>query len=1278
MRNFNMLWLLLLFSNLASAQVGIDLQYPNADQSITITYDASLGNAALAGSESIYMHSGVVLDKPTGTEWNNSVGNWGEDDGLGKMTSIGNNKWQITITPRNYYSVDLNQNIFRLATVFRNAEGTLVGKTADDRDIYIDIDPGFYVLFTNPDSESMFVKTSENFTLTAETPSTAEFKLYIDNQLKSTQSNTTSINYTYSFSGAGNHTAKIVAENGSVIREKTVSINVTDDSPIQELPSGMKDGINYIDDNTVLLNLLAPDKDFVHVTGTFNNWAIEDQYQMKRTPDGERFWIYIHNLTKGQDYIFQYIVDGKIRIADPFADQIADPWNDQHIPSSTYPNLVSYTDTDKGIASVIRTGQETFSWQVENFQGVPRQELMIYELLIRDFTAEHSYKSVADSIQYLKKLGVNAIELMPVNEFEGNESWGYNPSFFFAADKYYGHKDELKKLIDVAHQNGIAVIIDMVLNHAFGQNVMARMYWDDANNKPAWNNPWFNQDSPNTCWSWGSDFNHESQYTKAFMDKVTKYWQEEYKVDGFRFDFTKGFTNTQNCGWDYDASRIDILKRMADQIWTVNPNAYVILEHLTAETEENELAAYGMLPWKRVDEQYKEVISGHQLNEAAFGSAQNGGRIVYMESHDEERIMMQNLNYGADLGGYDIKDLPTALDRIEMGAAFLYTVPGPKMIWMFGEQGYDYSIDYNGRVGNKPLVWQEYMSDPNRRDVYETFSKLLNLRKDHPVFTQGYFSWNDIGDTRQIKITHETMDVVIIANFGTSTTSITPDFPHTGTWYNHFSGQEYEANGSDYVLAAGQWELFTSKKIDDSAVLAPTSLSASTNLADIKLTWIDNASNETAYIIERSTTSGTGFTTVATIGANSTSYTDSNLADGKYFYQVKAINNSNESAYSNEANSRIGEVAGLTVYIKNNANWNSVNIHYWNNIPDVLPASAWPGPNMTDEGDGWYSYTFEGVESTNLLFSNNGADKTGDMFRDKDGWNDNGIWYDTDPRNNPSNGLKIHFKPNEYTNPTIYYWATTPETTATTWPGELMTNEEDGWYTYTIDGADCSNIIFSNNGTSQTPDLEHCTEAWYDEASGVWYNNKPTPTTGLTVHFKKPTHWTSAYIHYWNVVPVMEQTTWPGNEMTAEGNDWYVYTIDGASSANIIFNNNGGEQTVDLFADSEDWYDNGWTSVIGKKLSVENGEVASLMLHQNYPNPIANGFTTLRFDLSERMDISIDIIDMTGKTIASPVNGTYNSGSHKVIFQTEKLNDGIYIMKLTTATTSISKQLIIR
>jgi hypothetical protein len=100
------LWVVLIgVSLVGKAQVTLSPSYPTIDQPVTITYDASAGNGALVGASSVYMHSGVVLTGPTGTAWSNTVGNWGQDDGIGKMTAIGDNKWQMTITPRTYYGI---------------------------------------------------------------------------------------------------------------------------------------------------------------------------------------------------------------------------------------------------------------------------------------------------------------------------------------------------------------------------------------------------------------------------------------------------------------------------------------------------------------------------------------------------------------------------------------------------------------------------------------------------------------------------------------------------------------------------------------------------------------------------------------------------------------------------------------------------------------------------------------------------------------------------------------------------------------------------------------------------------------------------------------------------------------------------------------------------------------------------------------------------------------------------------------------------------------------
>ena len=157
------------------------------------------------------------------------------------------------------------------------------------------------------------------------------------------------------------------------------------------------------------------------------------------------------------------------------------------------------------------------------FPGPIKETWLFMNLLLRDFLALHDWKTLKDTIRYLKSLGVNAIEVMPFNEFGGNESWGYNPFQFFAPDKYYGPKNNLKEFIDTCHKNGIAVIMDIVLNHTYGPSPLAQLYWDAQNNRPATDNPWYNAVAP-TAFGFGDDFNHESAATKYFFNRVLQHW----------------------------------------------------------------------------------------------------------------------------------------------------------------------------------------------------------------------------------------------------------------------------------------------------------------------------------------------------------------------------------------------------------------------------------------------------------------------------------------------------------------------------------------------------------------------------------------------------------------------------------------------------------------------------------------------------------------------------------------------------------------------------------
>lgn len=252
---------------------------------------------------------------------------------------------------------------------------------------------------------------------------------------------------------------------------------------------------------------------------------------------------------------------------------------------------------------------------MQNFQVPEKEKLVIYEVLIRDFTDNGDIKTITDTLDYFVRLGVNAIELMPINEFEGNDSWGYNPSFYFAPDKAYGTMNDYKEFIDACHERGIAVIIDMVLNHSYGESPLVQMYLDGS--KPAANNPWYNvsHNMQNPDAQWGYDFNHESPYTQELVDLILEYWITEFKVDGFRFDFTKGFTNTPYgpSSWasEYDASRIAILKRIADKVWSVKEDALVIFEHLAENTEEKVLADYGILLWGNMNYNFSEAVMGY-------------------------------------------------------------------------------------------------------------------------------------------------------------------------------------------------------------------------------------------------------------------------------------------------------------------------------------------------------------------------------------------------------------------------------------------------------------------------------------------------------------------------------------------------------------------------------------------------------------------------------------------------------------------------------------------
>lgn len=826
-----------------------DPVFPIENSSLTITLNTALGNEALKDySGDVYVHTGVITNlSNSGSDWRYVKTNWGQNTPETRLEKVigENNLYTLSMANiRDYFGVDVSEEILQLAMVFRS-DGIippdpeyLVHKNSDGSDFFIEIyEQSLNVKLLTPSNNSL-IGSNPVISVCAEAIENNILAIYLNDDLVE-MDNVSSLSILMNFEEVdpGVHWIKAVAYAGSEEAKDSVAVYLPGLLNEAPLPEGLMSGINYIDDETVTLVLHDPPalKDHVFVIGDFNNWNISDEYFMNRTPDGKYFWKTITDLVPGEEYAYQYFIDTELRLADPYTHKVLDPWNDHWIPEFNYPDLKPYPQgKTTGIVSILQTAQPEYQWEVTDFTPPDVRDLVIYELHIRDFVETDAIKSVMEKLDYLQDLGVNAIELMPVNEFEGNDSWGYNPSFYFATDKAYGTMNDYKEFIDECHKRGMAVIIDIVLNHSFSQSPLVQMYFDPAAGEYGQvmpENPWYNVFSPNPTWSWGFDFDHESIYTQEFIDRVNTFWLTEFNVDGFRFDFTKGFTNTPGEGWNYDAARINILTRMADVIWNTKPGAFVILEHLTDNSEEVVLANYGMLIWGNMNHQYNEATMGwtsdltwglHNARGYAFHNL-----VSYMESHDEERLMVKNLLYGNSTNpAHNVKELETALVRNEAAAAFYILSPGPRMIWQFGELGYDFSINHcpdgtvnpDCRTSRKPIPWHDtlnYFDVAARKKLYDTYAKLIQLKKGYPVFRTTATNYSLDTQLKRLHLDDGDHKVTLLGNFGVTEQLINPTFQQTGTWYEFFSGEELLVNNTSdpIMLQPGEYRLYSTQRL---------------------------------------------------------------------------------------------------------------------------------------------------------------------------------------------------------------------------------------------------------------------------------------------------------------------------------------------------------------------------------------------------------------------------------------------------------------------------------
>ena len=854
--------LLFLFLNLCVFAQTTTIPSPAlAEGSVELRFNKA-GTPLASYTGIIYAHIGLTVN---GTQWQNVKGSWGNNTTQPALVLDSGTTYKLTLGPDlySYFGIPTTSTITQICVVFRAATGA-----PQSTDTFVPVG-AFQLNLTAPVANSATVlATGSSFSVAANNiGGNANYTLKSNGIV--INNNPATANYSFTHSNiTSNQNYVLEAVQGTSTITKKFSVIVNGGAVSAAMPTGLKDGVNYktSDATTATLVLNAPHKDFIYVAGSFNNWQPDATYAMKKDPTSGKFWLELTGLTSGTSYSYQYWVGDQtnlpanspamVKTADPFSTLVLSPFDDPEIAAlGVYPNLPQYPEGQEREVSVLQTGPDAFyqySWSdaTTNFVKPAKKDLVIYEVLVRDFDANRTYQDLINKIDYFKNLKINAIQLMPVMEFEGNESWGYNTAFHMALDKRYGSEVKLKEFIDLCHQNGIAVILDVALNHVFGRSPLARMWMKDTDND-GWDNgttpenPYANA-NPMHSYNVGTDLNHFNEpnnLTGNYVKQTIEHWMNNFKIDGFRWDLTKGFT--QNCPFtgsgsaqeactnNYQADRVAKLKYYADLQWNIDPNFYVIFEHLGnggSYNEEVEWANYrktgdadgiskGIMQWRKMTDAYANFLKGNSTNLAGVADASDRF-IGYAESHDEERVVYKALTET----GQTQNNLTKVLKRLSAMGAVHLLVPGPKMIYHFGDLGYDDSIFTcnNGTVNTpnggaagdckldtKPQnQWTgNWLTNLDRKQVYDDWAKMIDLKTTQNVFKNGQHAWN-FATTGKARLdiwtsTTSTPDlsyVFVLTNATNSASNAAGNFPYTGTWYNLMDGTPITVTSTSMLI----------------------------------------------------------------------------------------------------------------------------------------------------------------------------------------------------------------------------------------------------------------------------------------------------------------------------------------------------------------------------------------------------------------------------------------------------------------------------------------------
>ena len=806
------------------------------DGEITIIFNPTEGNGGMKDATQCYAHTGLITSASANDgDWKHVVEGWRENTAKTQLTKDGNN-WKLVIANiYDFYGCPKSTEINKLAFVFHDGPGgSKEGKTTENHDIFVELlKAGLATSISTSMSEISSV--DEQVSLTCNATDSATLTLKLNGVVVKTATGTTKMTYTHKLDEQGNYNFELTADNGTETATATAFTCVPNDPTKTNRPVGIVNGIYYdkSDETKVTLCTYAGSKTepakHVFVVGDFNDWTISNDYQLKQANDSAYFWIELNGLTPQKEYAMQYVVvraDGAIkRISDLYSElvlHVDDSWE----PSQNYPNLKPYPAAGDGYVTVIQTGKPEFKWSdaTLNFKRPNKNNLVIYELWVRDHTPARTFEGLMERMDYFEDLGVNAIELMPVCEFDGNDSWGYNPNHYFAVDKSYGTSDQLKVFIDECHKRGIAVIIDMVFNHTTGQNPMAVLYPYGTDLK---NNPWYNNTGsiPHKDKDYEPDWNHDFGPTKTMFTRCFQYWLNEYKVDGFRLDLSHGLCGTTDDDVDH------LQEYYAKGVKAVSADAYMILEHWDSGAQT--LVNAGMMCWENTCVAYQETAMGwyddkSPDNKSDLSRANKDGYVSYCESHDEERSFFKAKQWG---DGAMKDDEAVRVGRVPLNMAFLALLNGPQMFYHFAELGFDdskfqnkdskwgkndYGIaselgtDYDAKTQVKKRV-ERWLTEGNvHMAAFQKVGQIIQLRtRIMPEVFEGNPTAVSLSDGKALRTIQWGSHVFVAGNFA-ATGDQTVTLP-SGTWYNYFG--QVKQTTTTMTLKPGEVAIFTGKQV---------------------------------------------------------------------------------------------------------------------------------------------------------------------------------------------------------------------------------------------------------------------------------------------------------------------------------------------------------------------------------------------------------------------------------------------------------------------------------